>query len=107
MGDIAIYQEELNRYYKLKGDVSNIASLLKNASDNYEEIAKEESETYIVDNDITPVYNDTMAQQKEIYKTSDYLENVIIPEIDSKINSLRQIISSLIAAAEKAKVKKS
>ena len=95
MGNIAMYQSELNRYTKLKEQIINIIALLNDSTKSYEEISKKIENIYIIDDIVTPVYKKTTEQYEAINITSNNLKQNIIPKIDSKIAYLKNQIYKL------------
>lgn len=95
MGNIAMYQSELNRYTKLREKILSIISLLEGSIKSYEEISKKNEDSYIIDDIVTPVFKKTTEQYEEINITSNNLKQNIIPKIDSKISWLKNQIYKL------------
>lgn len=91
--DIEKYQYELLKYNTLKKNISELVSLLENASNSYSEINKSLSNIYLIDNDNTEVYKKSIEIKDKIDDTSKKLKDVILSKIDSKIYSLKNDIN--------------
>lgn len=92
--DIEKYKYELGRYNSLKNKISEMLPLLKNASNTYEEIVKSLSNIYLIDSDTTNVYNKSVELKNKIDDTSNKLNNNVLPKIESKIYSLKKMITA-------------
>jgi len=96
-----IYQEELNTYKDLKSAVKMMVSALDDAAAAYDEVATSIKTAFIVDIDSTYAYNIVSTQSEDISASSSYLNDVVIPEIDSKMSWLRNQINICIAEANR------
>ncbi len=91
---------EIRKYEALSSSISSIISLLNSNDKNFENIKKTIQENYLVNNDVTPIYDKTNNLGVDVNKTSNYLKNTILPAISSAIRTLYRRIAELQAEEE-------
>lgn len=91
---------EIRKYEALSSSISSLVSLLNSDEKNFGNLKKSLQENYLVNSDITPVYDKTNNLSVDVNKTSNYLKNTILPAIVSAIRALYRRIAELEAEAE-------
>lgn len=91
---------EIRKYEALSSSISSIISLLNSNDKNFENLKKSIQENYLVNNDVTPIYDKTNNLAVDVNKTSNYLKNTILPAISSAIKALYRRIAELEAEEE-------
>ncbi len=92
---------EIRKYEALSSSISSLVSLLNSNEKNFGNLKKSLQENYLVNSDITPVYDMTNNLSVDVNKTSNYLKNTILPAISSAIRALYRRIAELEAEAER------
>lgn len=88
-------KKDLKKYITLKNSVNEIIAYLDRTIPIYEDIGQKLSDIYLIDNDITSIYQQSIQIKNDIDETSKKLKNSIITKINAKINSLKNNISDL------------
>lgn len=99
---IAECYNQIRKYEKLKQNIQKIIVSLNNFDDTSEKINHEIKESYLIDGNTTPVYSRSVSLKDQVNKTSNYLNNNVIPAIDRAINELYRLIARLEAEAAAA-----
>ncbi|NLC48223.1 MAG: hypothetical protein GX758_02565 [Tenericutes bacterium] len=102
---IAACYNQIRKYEKLKQNIQKIIASLNDFDNSNDKTIHELKEIYLVNGDNTPVYDRCISLKGQANKTSNYLNNNIIPAIDSAINELYRTIARLEAEAEEARAK--
>ena len=95
MSSISQCQYNIQRYRTLKTKINSIISNLSFAITNTDDLNTEIKSKYQVNDNYTPVVTRTTNLKNNIKKTSNYLNNTIIPAIDSAISDLYKEIARL------------
>lgn len=91
---------EIRKYETLSSSISEIIELLNSNDKNYENLMINLRENYLINSDVTPVYDKVNGLVDDVDKTSNYLKNTILPAISSEIKALYRRIAELEAAEE-------
>lgn len=81
------FENELNRYHKLKTDLINISNSLISSIDNIDEASIQLDNYYLLDDNSVDnkIFKDSI---KEISSALNILNDTILPAIDAKIEQL-------------------
>lgn len=96
-------QQEIEEYEVLKSHLSKTADNLDTASQNASLIKPELSRNHTIDNNSSVIGERAENLKKDISETSNYVRNVILPAIDSKIQSNRSEIARIEEAERRAR----
>lgn len=96
---------DIRKYEALSSSISSLISLLDSNDKNFVNLKKNIQENYLINGDVTPIYDKTNNLAVDVDKTSNYLKNTILPAISSAIKALYRKIAE-IEAKEEAERKK-
>lgn len=96
---------DIRKYEALSSSISSLISLLDSNDKNFVNLKKNIQENYLINGDVTPIYDKTNNLAVDVDKTSNYLKNTILPAISSAIKALYRKIAE-IEAEEEAERKK-
>lgn len=99
---IAECYSQIRQYQELSKDIANIISKINACADNFKKLDETLVDNYNINGNTTPVYDRLSELDKEASKTSNYLNNTIIPAINSAISDLYRRIAELEAEAAAA-----
>lgn len=88
-------QQEIEEYEVLKSHLSKTADNLDTASQNASLIKPELLRNHTIDNNSSVIGERSENLKKDISETSNYVRNVILPAIDSKVQSNRNEIARI------------
>lgn len=94
---------QIRQYQELSKDIANIISKINACADNFKKLDETLVDNYNINGNTTPVYDRLSDLDDETSKTSNYLNNTIIPAINSAINALYRRIRELEAEEEAAR----
>lgn len=93
MSNITKYYEEINRYNSLKSKLSNIVSQLQKSSNNISKAPDELTKVYSYNSGGTFLSEKIKILCNDMTETSNHINNVILPAIDSAIYKLKRKIA--------------
>lgn len=93
MSNVTKYYEEINRYNSLKSKLSNIVSELRKASANILNAPDELTKVYSYNSGGTLLSGKIKILSNDMTETSNHINNVVIPAIDSAIYKLKRKIA--------------
>ena len=97
---------DIRKYEALSSSISSLVSLLDSNDKDFENLKKNIQDNYLVNGDVTPVYDKTNNLAVDVDKTSNYLKNTILPAISFAIKALYRRIAEIEAEEEEAERRK-
>lgn len=95
MLSISQYEINIRRYKNLKSNLNYIITKLSLAIDNADNISNEIKERYLINDNYTPIVSRTIKLKNSMNDTYNYLNNKVIPAIDSAIYTLNRELTRL------------
>lgn len=95
MATIAGCRALINQYQSLRNNVLNVSASIDSSSSSILNVYNRLRDAYNVNDDVTPITMRSYQLSVDTEKTSNYLKNTVVPEIDEEIARLRREIARL------------
>lgn len=96
---------KINQYQSLSKNINAIISKLDAFGDDSKDLIEKLEDNYLINNKNSLIYDRVSSLKSDTNKTSNYLQNTILPAISSEINRLYRLIRQLEAEAKAAAAK--
>ncbi len=95
MASIAECRNNINNYNTLKSKVNSIITYLNNYNDKDDIVLTKLDQNYSINSENANIYGTLNNLSTDINKTSNYLKNTILPEIDNAIRNENNTIAAI------------
>lgn len=97
MASIESYKYDIRRYNSIKSNLQTIINYLNSYNVDCDDLSKQIKNVYSINSDDSNLYDNVISIKEDVYKTSNYLKNTVIPSINNEIYSLNKKIAKLQA----------